>query len=489
MSGITAYRVKVNDYSIPTEQMQWTLELFMDFLKYHIIENELVAEFASLESAENCIKKLSQAPFEVSTMLLETHCLPKLYFKYLPPDIPLHGIRKLFGMIGPVHSVKLLPAKSTPLKFRCGFINFYAIRDVFLAGCLNQKCIISDNKQYNVMVRDACDRPSQVYAVKVDCLLDEELLFEKFSQFGAIAFVDKYPSYAVIGYVNEDAIDHVQNGGLDFSVERVNYTPELEYPAIPDQLAFCNNTFVLAPEQSIVEIIPDDTQDNTTNLYIKNLAVTIDEERLRKEFAKFGNVQSVKVMRHLSGVSKRIAFVNYDTTTAAREAQKHLDKASLDGRRVHVSFAHRRFGTREDSQWGVESNYQLWSRSSTPPALHSILDSLSLDKPNEMHHHPFSNSNRLHKSSSEPLLDPMEHCDYYGQHMGMDSYMKKSLFASNGIHSTSTSSAPVSTSASKMGSSDSSTTTSSLPCTPPKSPVEKAHEEMKHYVGDLLSGI
>eukprot|EP00834_Sanchytrium_tribonematis_P001400 NODE_34_length_36538_cov_0.612854.p8 type:complete len:483 gc:universal NODE_34_length_36538_cov_0.612854:13837-15285(+) len=482
MSGITAYRVKVNDFSIPTEQMSWTLELFADFLKCHTTEEDLVAEFLTLESAELCIKKLSSAPFDVNALLLETHCLPKLYFKYLPPDIPLSGIKRLFSMIGPVHSVKLLPAKSTPLKFRCGFINFYAIRDVYLAGCFNQKCLISEGKQYNVMVRDACDRPSVVYSVKVRDTSVEEVLFETFSQYGALAFIDRYPSYAIIGYVNEEGAKNLSNSVAD--AEAISYSPELEYPDIPEQLTYFNNSFVSSPDQKISEVIPDDTQDNTTNLYIKNLAVTIDEARLKKEFSKYGIVQSVKVMRHLSGVSKRIAFVNYDTPRAAREAQKYLDKASMDGRRVHVSFAHRRFGTKDDPQWGGDPNFQLWSRSSTPPIqLHSILDSLSLDRPNDR-----GLDHKLHKSVSEPNLEPMENCEFYGTQslgrhgFGLESYAKNSFFSSNGFSSTV--SAPVSATASKMGS-DSSTTTSSLPCSPPKSPVD----EVKHYVGDLLAGI
>lgn len=36
------------------------------------------------------------------------------------------------------------------------------------------------------------------------------------------------------------------------------------------------------------------------NLFIKNLDDTIDDERLRREFAKFGNITSAKVCSHLS---------------------------------------------------------------------------------------------------------------------------------------------------------------------------------------------
>ncbi|CAF4854699.1 unnamed protein product, partial [Rotaria magnacalcarata] len=43
------------------------------------------------------------------------------------------------------------------------------------------------------------------------------------------------------------------------------------------------------------------------NLYIKNLDDTIDDERLRKEFAKFGSITSAKIMSE-NGRSKGFGF-------------------------------------------------------------------------------------------------------------------------------------------------------------------------------------
>ena len=50
------------------------------------------------------------------------------------------------------------------------------------------------------------------------------------------------------------------------------------------------------------------------NLYIKNLEDTIDDEKLRKEFAQYGTITSAKVMRDDKGISKGIkmhVFVNF----------------------------------------------------------------------------------------------------------------------------------------------------------------------------------
>ena len=56
------------------------------------------------------------------------------------------------------------------------------------------------------------------------------------------------------------------------------------------------------------------------NLYVKNLDDEIDDERLRTEFAMFGNITSVKVMRHDNGESKGFGFVCFTTPEEATKA-------------------------------------------------------------------------------------------------------------------------------------------------------------------------
>ncbi|KAI9145394.1 hypothetical protein BKA69DRAFT_576641 [Paraphysoderma sedebokerense] len=86
--------------------------------------------------------------------------------------------------------------------------------------------------------------------------------------------------------------------------------------------------------------------ENRTNVYIRNLSMSIGDERLKREFERFGVVTSCKVMRHTNGVSKRIAFVNFLHPSSALKAIQST--IFIDGRQVYASYAYNRFSGKED---------------------------------------------------------------------------------------------------------------------------------------------
>ncbi|KAJ3353535.1 hypothetical protein GGF32_002950 [Allomyces javanicus] len=95
---------------------------------------------------------------------------------------------------------------------------------------------------------------------------------------------------------------------------------------------------------------------NTTNLMVKNLPASLDEQRLRIEFAKYGPVTSVRIIRdrdrdhgghqrhHTGGFAgKALGFVNFRHSADATRALHGMHNAYLDGRRLHVSFAEKEY--------------------------------------------------------------------------------------------------------------------------------------------------
>ena len=78
-------------------------------------------------------------------------------------------------------------------------------------------------------------------------------------------------------------------------------------------------------------------------LYVGGLSFSTTEERLRDEFAKFGAVESVTVIRDRdSDTSRGFGFVEMSSDAEAEEAIKGLNEAMLDGRQITVNYARER---------------------------------------------------------------------------------------------------------------------------------------------------
>jgi polyadenylate-binding protein len=77
------------------------------------------------------------------------------------------------------------------------------------------------------------------------------------------------------------------------------------------------------------------------NLYIKNLDDTIDDERLRKEFSKFGTITSAKVMSE-NGRSKGFGFVCFSAPDEATKAVTEMNGSIVGSKPLYVALAQRK---------------------------------------------------------------------------------------------------------------------------------------------------
>jgi len=78
------------------------------------------------------------------------------------------------------------------------------------------------------------------------------------------------------------------------------------------------------------------------NLYVKNLDDSVDDEKLREEFAAFGTVTSAKCMRDDKGSSKNFGFVCYSTPEEATKAVTEMNGKMIGGKPVYVALAQRK---------------------------------------------------------------------------------------------------------------------------------------------------
>lgn len=88
------------------------------------------------------------------------------------------------------------------------------------------------------------------------------------------------------------------------------------------------------------------------NLYVKNLDDTIDDERLRTEFAPFGTITSAKVMTE-EGRSKGFGFVCFSSPEEATKAVTEMNGRIIVAKPLYVALAQRK----EDRKAHLASQY------------------------------------------------------------------------------------------------------------------------------------
>jgi RNA recognition motif-containing protein len=94
------------------------------------------------------------------------------------------------------------------------------------------------------------------------------------------------------------------------------------------------------------------------NIYVGNLSYETTEEELRQEFAAFGDVASVNIIKDkYSGQSKGFAFVEMPTLSQGQAAINGLNGKMLNNRQLSVSGARPRSDSRGGGSYGGRGGY------------------------------------------------------------------------------------------------------------------------------------
>jgi len=96
-------------------------------------------------------------------------------------------------------------------------------------------------------------------------------------------------------------------------------------------------------ERRDVGELPDQSDPNTTNLYVGNIAANATEETIQKIFGKYGHISSVKIMwprkDEERGRQHNCGFVSFQDRRAAEEAKRNLDGTDVLGSSLKIDWS------------------------------------------------------------------------------------------------------------------------------------------------------
>ncbi len=87
------------------------------------------------------------------------------------------------------------------------------------------------------------------------------------------------------------------------------------------------------------------------NVFVRNLAPSVDNKGLYDTFSVFGNILSCKVATDENGVSKGYGYVHFETGEAATDAIQKFDGMLIEDMEVHVSHFVRRQDRATQAKW------------------------------------------------------------------------------------------------------------------------------------------
>uniref|UniRef100_UPI0035901360 polyadenylate-binding protein 4-like isoform X3 n=1 Tax=Myxine glutinosa TaxID=7769 RepID=UPI0035901360 len=170
--------------------------------------------------------------------------------------------------------------------------------------------------------------------------MNEERLRETFGKFGKTLSVrvmtDELGKSRGFGFVSFDRHEDAQRAVNDMNGKEFNgrlvFVGRAQKKS--ERQAELKRKFEMLKQERI-------SRYHGVNLYVKNLDDNIDDERLRKEFAPYGNITSTKVMAE-EGRSKGFGFVCFSSPEEATKAVTEMNGRIVGSKPLYVALAQRK---------------------------------------------------------------------------------------------------------------------------------------------------
>ncbi|KAF5816929.1 putative RNA recognition motif domain, nucleotide-binding alpha-beta plait domain superfamily [Helianthus annuus] len=261
--------------------------------------------------------------------------IANLFVKNLNPFITDVKLEEVFGKFGMILSCKV--AKDVHGKSKgFGFVQFDSEESSnnalqTLDGSVLVDKIISVAKFMRKSERKEPEF-TNVYVKNLESDFTENQLKDKFSEYGNVTSVvimkDADGGSRGFGFVNFESPDSAKK-----AIEALNGA------IIGSKELFVGKAMKKAEREGFLKRSHQKDKINALNLFVRNLALSVDEKCLEETFGAFGKVILTKVVRHETGISKGFGFVCFANAEDAKRSCDSLNGKLYHGKHMNVSVA------------------------------------------------------------------------------------------------------------------------------------------------------
>lgn len=263
------------------------------------------------------------------------HTNSSLYVGDLDRDVAEAQLFEMFSKIGPVASIRVCRDAVTRRSLGYAYVNYNAGMDPGAAeralDILNYTPLNGKPMRIMWSLRDPATRKSgvgNIFIKNLDKSIDNKALHDTFAAFGPIlsckVATDATGQSKGYGFVHFEKADSAQ-----MAMEKVN-----------GMLLEGKKVYVGPFQKS--DDRPAGHEQRYTNVFVKNLPESVDDEELQKMFQEYGPVTSAVVMKDNEDKSKGFGFVNFEKPESALKAVSELNNKEIDGKEIYCGRAQKK---------------------------------------------------------------------------------------------------------------------------------------------------